>query len=310
MEMLKILGYLNQLQTLSNNRVLLIFFIFVFIAKDGLMSEKLMTEVEEFKKNVGFDLVCKSVDNSKSVVYWKKFDIMKFKSLQSLISTAKVVNEINIRQTVILKEIEFNTEKDQLSLEIFIFNENNNIEPLEKLLNKVSFTTMTKIMYEKCPYNLGNLNVWMISNKIYYIKWTYYNIYFSVAYSGNSINIEQFCRELQQYTEAFVVSDIERYRPRFDEIIVSSKVIKVGEEVTVYVVPAYGRAFGDKKVDNKSNFHLEALWEGKVLSLEKEAPFFFRFKGITEGEETINLILADLDALVCSKHSVIIKVTR
>lgn len=77
--------------------------------------------------------------------------------------------------------------------------------------------------------------------------------------------------------------------------------------MTVYIVPAYGKAFYNQ---NKQplDLRLESTWSGNILRLVKESRFFFRFKGIAEGTETITFILADLDALTCSKHDVTITV--
>ena len=114
----------------------------------------------------------------------------------------------------------------------------------------------------------------------------------------------------QRYTEGFVVNDVERYRPQFREVLVSSNTVKKGDTVSIRIVPAYGEAFGGTKKNSNENFRLEKNWEAEVLDLIDYTDFSFRFKGISGGTETITFILADMDALVSNKKTVAVTVTE
>ncbi len=291
-----------------SNRIITFLVIFVFILKGVVMGDKLLSEANEFKKKISFNEAYNTVDNSKAVVF-AKFNLEKLNSVQKFKSKNPISDEVNLRNNGILKEMIFATGQDTLYIEIFISNTNHELA-MERLLNQVIFTTFPKILYEKCPYNLGDLNISIINNDSFHIKWTYFNVYFEVNYMGTEVDVEQFCRELQQYTEDFVVNNINQYRPQFKEVIISSDHIKKGDTVSIKIIPSYGEAFTGQKKNSHVNISLEKIWSAEKLDLIDYTDFSFKFKGIAEGTETITFILADLDALTCAKHEVTITVSE
>jgi hypothetical protein len=280
----------------------------LFLTKENAMNENTKRRIDQFKTKIGYDSIAVKVDNSQAVVC-RDFDPQKGDFLPELKSNFPLKEDIHIYDDGIEKEMRFDTGDNILYVKMFISSFGYKIA-MEQLLNDALSTTLMVIPYETCPYDLGDINISLSGKDSYHIKWTFYNIYFSVAYSGKKVNVEQFCRNLQKYAESCVITDIERYRPRFDEVVVSSSAIKPGEELTIFIVPEYGKAFKDRKKGQPSSLRLEKIWTGNVLSLEKETDFFFRFKGIEEGTETITFILADTDALICAKHAVTITVSK
>lgn len=90
--------------------------------------------------------------------------------------------------------------------------------------------------------------------------------------------------------------------------MISNEHIKKGDTVFIKIMPAHGEAFTGQKKNSNVNIALEKTWTADKLDLVDYTDFSFKFKGIAEGTETITFILADLDALTCSKREVTISV--
>lgn len=285
------------------------------------MNNQYDNPVEEFKQRIKFDLTLQSIDENKSIVF-REMIPESWKTLKGY-NDKMTMNEVSISKKGISKLLAFKHENEMLVIEIFVASVSSKIAQ-ERLLDDATATTMRVIPFKKCPYNLGDINVSIIRDGFHRILWTHYNVYYSVKYTGNNLDIEKLCRELQNDSTHFIVNDIDRYRPRFKEVIVSidlyrprfeeaivpSNHMNKGDTVSITIVPAYGKAFTGQKKNSNVNISLEKIWNADILDLVDYTDFSFEFKGIAEGTETITFILADLDALVCSKHEVTITVTE
>ena len=281
--------------------------IFTFICKGAVMNGQSRNTIDDFKKKIDYDSIVKAVDGNKSIVFQNVHP--ENWSIISSLGQKPAVDEVTVRESGISREWIYKQNEAMLIIEMFISATNHKVA-MNRLLNDASATTMLVIPFKKCPYNLGDINVSIIDEDFYRILWTHYNVYYSVKYTGKGLDVEKLCREIQNDSTHFIVNDIEKYRPQFKEVIISSNQIKKDEMVSIQILPAYGEAFKDQKKNSNINLSLTKNWKADLLDLVDYTDFSFKFRGIAEGTETITFILADLDALVCSKHEVTITVSK
>ena len=261
----------------------------------------------KFKFDINYDSISQMVDSNKSIVF-QSISLKNWAVIKTF-NQQQVSNETTIYDNGISKQWVYKHDEELLIIEVFASTTDHKLA-MEWLLNEATATTMRTIPFSLCPYRLGDLNVSILRDNFCRILWTYYNVFYSVKYTGNNLDIKMLCQEIQNDSNKLFVTDIEKYRPRFKEVIISSDHIKKGDTVSIKIIPSYGEAFIGQKKNSHVNISLEKIWSAEKLDLIDYTDFSFKFKGIAEGSETITFILADLDALTCAKHEVTITVSE
>jgi hypothetical protein len=267
------------------------------------MDENMKQMIDEYKKQIDFDNISKSIDTKKTIVF------QNINSYEWDLYPKKVQEKYGIFEEEMLKEWMFEMDKGNLQVQIFESFKGHEIA-MNRLLNLAVSTTMNKSPYGKCPYNLGDINVFYTTEKLSRIMWTYYNVFFYVSYSGKDLDLEKLCRKLQEFCRNSVVDDSEGYKPKFKEIKISSKIIKIGEITSIQFVPEYGDKFQKNGKKDKGNFTVKEIRNSDNLKLIRESDMFLEYQGINSGIEKLKLILADMDSFTASIYNIEIEVTR
>lgn len=135
-----------------------------------------------------------------------------------------------------LTNLTFDWKKHSASLSVWVFV--SGIGPQQardKLVSIASTTMMMTIPFQPGPLNLGDVSVEHTRGPSTKMIWAFRNVCVLVSNSGSGVPVEPVARAIQAFMKANLVPDIAPFVPRPDAVVISPKLIHVGDQVQVAV---------------------------------------------------------------------------
>lgn len=260
------------------------------------MDDGMAVRAERFKERIGYQELLARLDPQQGVVAeWP--DLARLVDLPD--DWEEVYDGVVFETGGAKRDWSYRRGEEELNVDLYV--SSTGPEPaLRRLVDIATNTMMMDIPYQPRSGLVGDLALTLGDGVPGWIAWVFANLCVRVETTNSDLDVFELAQAIQAFADRHVVPEVALHLPRVLGVAVVPTKPRVGERVTVRVVPAPDSDF--------SRFEAEFDIEGTSLSATAQDGLIFAFEAVAPGPTTLTVGVVDRETLLTDGRTSTIEV--